>query len=108
MTAISPRIQRTEVEPLRQLDQLGLVGPDSNHLSRNEAMTALSQPCAAGREMFMAQRTRRVFTHEYQAEAVQLARPRDGDIAATARDLGIDVTTLRDWLRRASTEEPEA
>ena len=56
----------------------------------------------------MAKRTRRVFTPEYKAEAVRLAQTGNGNIAATARDLGIDVTTLRDWLHRASTQEPDS
>ncbi len=41
------------------------------------------------------------------AEAVRLAKTGNGNIAATARDLGIDVTTLRDWLRRANAPEPD-
>ena len=56
----------------------------------------------------MAKRTRRVFTPEYEVEAVRLAQAGNGNIAATARDLGIDVTTLRDWLHRASTQEPDS
>ena len=55
----------------------------------------------------MEKRTRRVFTPEYKTEAVRLAQTGSGNIAATARDLGIDVTTLRDWLRRASAPEPD-
>ena len=55
----------------------------------------------------MEKRTRRVFTSEYKTEAVRLAQTGSGNIAATARDLGIDVTTLRDWLRRASAPEPD-
>ena len=47
------------------------------------------------------------FTPEYKVEAVRLAKAGNGNIAATARDLGIDVTTLRDWLRRASAPEPD-
>ena len=57
--------------------------------------------------MFMEKRTRRVFTPEYKTEAVRLAQTGSGNIAATARDLGIDVTTLRDGLRRASAPEPD-
>jgi transposase-like protein len=55
----------------------------------------------------MEKRTRRVFTPEYKVEAVRLAKTGNGNIAATARDLGIDVTTLRDWLHRASAPEPD-
>ena len=55
----------------------------------------------------MEKRTRRVFTPEYKVEAVRLAKAGNGNIAATARDLGIDVTTLRDWLHRASAPEPD-
>lgn len=47
-----------------------------------------------------------MFTPDYKAEAVRLAQTGSGNIAATARDLGIDVTTPRDWLRRASAPEP--
>jgi transposase len=57
--------------------------------------------------MFMEKRTRRVFTAEYKAEAVRLAKAGSGNIAATARELGIDVTTLRDWLRRDSAPESD-
>jgi transposase len=57
--------------------------------------------------MFMENRTRRVFTAEYKAEAVRLAKAGSGNIAATARQLGIDVTTLRDWLRRDSAPESD-
>ena len=55
----------------------------------------------------MEKRTRRVFTPEYKVEAVRLAKTGNGNIAATARDMGINVTTLRDWLRRASAPEPD-
>ena len=55
----------------------------------------------------MEKRTRRVFTAEYKAEAVRLAKAGSGNIAATARELGIDVTTLRDWLRRDSAPESD-
>ena len=55
----------------------------------------------------MEKRTRRAFTPEYKAEAIRLAQTGSGNIAATARDLGIDVTTLRDWLHRASAPEPD-
>lgn len=57
--------------------------------------------------MFMEKRTRRVFTPEYKAEAVRLAKSGSGNIAATARQLGIDVTTLRDWLHRDSAPESD-
>ena len=48
-----------------------------------------------------------MFTAEYKAEAVRLAKAGSGNIAATARELGIDVTTLRDWLRRDSAPESD-
>jgi transposase-like protein len=54
----------------------------------------------------MEKRTRRVFPAEYKAEAVRLSRAGSGNIAATARQLGIDVTTLRDWLRRDNASMP--
>jgi len=57
--------------------------------------------------MFMAKRTRSTFTPAYKAGAVRLAQTANGNIVGTVRDLGIDVTTLRDWCRQASTEEPD-
>ena len=48
-----------------------------------------------------------MFTAEYKAEAVRPAKAGSGNIAATARELGIDVTTLRDWFRRDSAPESD-
>ena len=49
-----------------------------------------------------------MFTAEYKAEAVRLAKAGSGNIAATARELGIDVTTLRDWIRRDSAPKADS
>jgi transposase len=49
----------------------------------------------------MAKRTRRVFTETFKAEALRLAQASDGNIAAVARSLDVNVTTLRDWLQRS-------
>ncbi len=51
---------------------------------------------------------RRSFTEEFKREAVRLARER-GNVAATARDLGIDESCLNRWRRAlAAGEEASA
>lgn len=47
---------------------------------------------------------RRSFTEEFKREAVRLARER-GNVAATARDLGIDESCLNRWRRALSAGE---
>ena len=43
-------------------------------------------------------RTRRTFTAEFKREAVALAKER-GNLASTARELGISGTSLENWKR---------
>jgi transposase len=43
---------------------------------------------------------RKSFTEEFKREAVRLAKER-GNIAATARDLGISDTSLENWKKQA-------
>ena len=54
----------------------------------------------------MTKRVRRVFTKEFKVEAVRLAQAGEGSVASVARNLGVHVTTLRDWIR-SSEAEPE-
>jgi len=51
--------------------------------------------------MFMQKLTRRTYTETFRAEAVTLVQSSNEGVAAVARSLGVDVTTLRTWLHRA-------
>lgn len=42
--------------------------------------------------------TRRTYTAEFKREAIELART-NGNVKATARDLGISVNGLRGWMK---------
>lgn len=53
-------------------------------------------------------RTRRAFTPEFKAEAVKLAQDGAANVAAVARNLDLDVSALRDWIRRARLPAPDA
>jgi transposase len=55
----------------------------------------------------MATRTRRSFPEEFKAEAVRLAHS-SPNLAAVARNLDIDVSTLRDWVRRAAQPQKDS
>ena len=46
---------------------------------------------------------RRSFTTEFKQDAVRLAKER-GNIAATARDLGISDTSLENWIRQLKSD----
>jgi transposase len=46
-------------------------------------------------------RSRRKFTPELKAEAVEMARAADGNIAQVAKQLGIYDSTLGNWVRAA-------
>lgn len=48
---------------------------------------------------------RRKFTREFKVEAVKLVRDRGVSMAQAARDLGLNVTVLRAWVR-AFREDP--
>lgn len=54
----------------------------------------------------MNKRARRSFPENFKVEAVRLAQSGSGNIAAVARNLDIHVTTLRDWIRKASAPVP--
>jgi transposase len=47
---------------------------------------------------------RRGFDEEFRREALRLAESGDASIAQVARDLGINVETLRNWRRKAHVE----
>ena len=50
----------------------------------------------------MAQRRRGSYPPEFRAEAVRLARTTTSPLTMIARDLGITVWTLREWVKRAT------
>ena len=50
---------------------------------------------------------RRSFTAEFKREAVRLAKER-GNVAATARDLGISSTSLENWIRLITEHSDKA
>jgi transposase len=50
----------------------------------------------------MQGRGRRTFSEEFRREAVRLAHEGTTPLRQLARELGIDVTTLRGWRRRAT------
>jgi len=47
--------------------------------------------------------TQKTYTEEFKRDAVRLAGER-GNIAAVARDLGIDASNLRKWIRLVKEE----
>ena len=53
----------------------------------------------------MTKKERNEYTSEFRASAVKLARESDQTIAQTARDLGIKVNTLHNWLGKQSKSE---
>lgn len=52
----------------------------------------------------MSSRSRRKFTPEFKAEAVEMVEAVDGKIAQVARELGISDTSLGNWVRQARAE----
>ncbi len=50
------------------------------------------------------QRPRRTFTPEFKAEVVELCRAGDRSIAQVARDLGLNQTTVRNWVNQAAVD----
>jgi len=55
----------------------------------------------------MPTRTRRAFSREYKLEAVRAAE-RSGNVARTARDLGINADLIRRWKRELVGDGPRA
>ena len=55
----------------------------------------------------MPTRTRRSFTPEYKREAVRAAE-RSGNVARTARDLGIEAKLIHRWKRELAGDAPRA
>lgn len=47
------------------------------------------------------QRPRRTFTPEFKAEVVELCRAGHRSIGQVARDLGLNETTVRNWVNQA-------
>ncbi len=56
----------------------------------------------------MSSRSRRRFTPEFKAEAVELVKAADGNIAQVAKELGIYDSTLGNWVRQARAEQAGA
>jgi transposase len=52
----------------------------------------------------MAKRKRRVFTKEFKAQTVRLARDSGKSIGALARELDLGETVLRTWVRQAEVD----
>ena len=50
---------------------------------------------------------RRKFSPQYKAEAVQMVVQSDRTVAKVARDLGINSTTLGNWVNNWKTEPPQ-
>ena len=59
----------------------------------------------------MARKKRRQYTPEYRAEAVRQVNLGDRSMSQVARDLGLRMNTLWDWVRQAEVDagkgEPE-
>jgi transposase len=53
----------------------------------------------------VSSRSRRRFTPEFKAEAVELVNAADGNIARVAKELGIYDSTLGNWVRQARAEQ---
>ena len=49
-------------------------------------------------------RVRRRFTPEFKAEAVRLVQSSDKSLGAIARELDLNDTVLRDWVRQAEVD----
>jgi len=52
----------------------------------------------------MARRERRKYTPEYRAEAVRQVNRGDRPLSQVARDLGINMHTLWDWVNQAKVD----
>jgi len=50
-------------------------------------------------------RKRRIFSPEFRAEAVRLARSSDKSITAVAQELDITISCLHHWVRQAGVDE---
>ncbi len=54
----------------------------------------------------MEKRKRNTYTQEQKDEAVNLGL-RDGNVSKVARDLGLNQSTLRQWILKARAETPD-
>ena len=48
------------------------------------------------------------YSEDFRREAVRLVRETDRPLKAIVAELGVSITTLRNWLRAAATEKPTA
>ncbi len=56
----------------------------------------------------MAKQRKRVFTAEFKADAVRMARAGDRTVPQVAEAIGVSASVLRAWLSKAPTHAPEA
>jgi transposase-like protein len=54
----------------------------------------------------MSRRARRKFTEEFKARAVELVRTSGKSAGQIAKDLDLTETALREWLKKAETDDP--
>lgn len=52
----------------------------------------------------MENRTRRIFTREFRAEAVKLAKESGKTIKRQAKELGLSESALRQWVKQAGVD----
>jgi transposase len=52
----------------------------------------------------LSRRSRRRFTPEFKAEAVEMVEAAGGNIAQVAKELGIYDSTLGNWVRQSRAE----
>lgn len=45
----------------------------------------------------------RIYTDQFKAEAIKLIEQNDGNVSATARELGISMQTLSNWFNKAKS-----
>jgi transposase len=50
----------------------------------------------------------RIFSHEFKVEAVRLVQERGVSIAQASRDLGLNDSVLRRWIREKSSDPSQA
>ena len=54
----------------------------------------------------MSERKNKSYSGQFKREAMDLVRVRGHDVARAARDLGVPVTTLNMWLKKAGWQRP--
>ena len=54
----------------------------------------------------MSDRRNKNYSRQFKEEAMDLVRAKGYDVARAARDLGVPVTTLNMWLKKAGWQRP--